>query len=70
VLTEPLAMRSSPRTLDAHWVGELFTSALSTAVGVSALALVLKHTQQATHTSVHHDSLGRRTMMPWRANAE
>src|SRR5438067_3701196 len=32
------------RTPEGHWVGELSTSALSTAVAVSALALVQKHT--------------------------
>src|SRR5947209_11949153 len=31
------------RTPDRHWVGELSTSALSTATAVSALALVQKH---------------------------
>jgi squalene-hopene/tetraprenyl-beta-curcumene cyclase len=34
------------RTPDGHWVGELSTSALSTATAVSALALVQKHTSQ------------------------
>jgi squalene-hopene/tetraprenyl-beta-curcumene cyclase len=33
------------RTSDGHWVGELSTSALSTATAVSALALVQKHTR-------------------------
>src|SRR5262249_55625465 len=32
------------RTADGHWVGELSTSALSTAVAVSALALVQQKT--------------------------
>ncbi len=32
------------RTPDGHWVGELSTSALSTAVAVGALSLVQKHT--------------------------
>ena len=39
------------RTPDGHWVGELSTSALSTATAVSALALVQRHTAQ------HHSSL-------------
>src|SRR5262249_10925372 len=34
------------RTPDGHWVGELSTSALSTATAVSALALVQRHTAQ------------------------
>jgi squalene-hopene/tetraprenyl-beta-curcumene cyclase len=34
------------RTPDGHWVGELSTSALSTATAVSALALVQRHTTQ------------------------
>jgi squalene-hopene/tetraprenyl-beta-curcumene cyclase len=34
------------RTPDGHWVGELSTSALSTATAVSALALVRRHTTQ------------------------
>jgi squalene-hopene/tetraprenyl-beta-curcumene cyclase len=33
------------RTQEGHWVGELSTSALSTAVAVSALSLVQKHTK-------------------------
>jgi squalene-hopene/tetraprenyl-beta-curcumene cyclase len=36
------------RTPEGHWVGELSTSALSTATAISALALVQKHT--ATHS--------------------
>src|SRR5205807_536345 len=32
------------RTAEGHWIGELSTSALSTATAVSALALVQKHT--------------------------
>jgi squalene-hopene/tetraprenyl-beta-curcumene cyclase len=39
------------RTPDGHWVGQLSTSALSTAVAVSALALVQKHTQR-DHSSL------------------
>jgi squalene-hopene/tetraprenyl-beta-curcumene cyclase len=38
-----LAALLSERTPDGHWVGELSTSALSTATAVSALALVQKH---------------------------
>jgi squalene-hopene/tetraprenyl-beta-curcumene cyclase len=41
----------SERTPDGHWVGELSTSALSTATAVSALALVQKHTAQ-NHSSL------------------
>jgi squalene-hopene/tetraprenyl-beta-curcumene cyclase len=40
------------RTPDGHWVGELSTSALSTATAVSALALVQKHTAQNHSTIV------------------
>src|SRR5205823_8884199 len=32
------------RTADGHWIGELSSSALSTATAVMALALVQKHT--------------------------
>src|SRR4029077_6431805 len=32
------------RTADGHWVGELSSSALSTATAIMALALVQKHT--------------------------
>src|SRR5262249_13646920 len=39
------------RTPDGHWVGELSTSALSTATAVSALALVQKGTEQ-NHSSL------------------
>jgi squalene-hopene/tetraprenyl-beta-curcumene cyclase len=39
------------RTPDGHWVGELSTSALSTATAVSALALVQQHTSQ-DHTAL------------------
>src|SRR5215510_1122023 len=39
-----LAALLAERTPDGHWVGELSTSALSTAVAVSALALVQKNT--------------------------
>jgi squalene-hopene/tetraprenyl-beta-curcumene cyclase len=38
-----LAALLAERTPDGHWVGELSTSALSTATAVSALALVQKH---------------------------
>jgi squalene-hopene/tetraprenyl-beta-curcumene cyclase len=38
---------------DGHWVGELSTSALSTATAVSALALVQKHSP----TAARHDDL-------------
>src|SRR6516162_6166601 len=41
------------RTLEGHWVGELSTSALSTATAVSALALV----QKATRAHGSFDSL-------------
>jgi squalene-hopene/tetraprenyl-beta-curcumene cyclase len=37
------------RTADGHWVGELSTSALSTATAISALALVQKHTGSHAH---------------------
>ena len=39
-----LAALLAERTPEGHWVGELSTSALSTAVAVSALSLVQKHT--------------------------
>src|SRR5437870_2644385 len=39
-----LAALLAERTPEGHWVGELSTSALSTAVAVSALALVQKNT--------------------------
>ena len=39
------------RTPDGQWVGELSTSALSTATAVSALALVQRHTSQ-NHSSM------------------
>jgi squalene-hopene/tetraprenyl-beta-curcumene cyclase len=48
-----LAGLLAERTLEGHWVGELSTSALSTATAVSALALVRKAT--AAHGSL--DSL-------------
>jgi squalene-hopene/tetraprenyl-beta-curcumene cyclase len=38
-----LELLLSHRTLEGHWVGELSTSALSTATAVSALALVQNH---------------------------
>jgi squalene-hopene/tetraprenyl-beta-curcumene cyclase len=37
------------RTPEGHWVGELSTSALSTATAISALALVQKHTARNSH---------------------
>src|SRR5579872_6173607 len=48
-----LAALLAERTSEGHWIGELSTSALSTATAVSALALVQKA------TSSHHsfDSL-------------
>jgi squalene-hopene/tetraprenyl-beta-curcumene cyclase len=39
-----LAFLLSERTPEGHWVGELSTSALSTATAISALALVQKAT--------------------------
>src|SRR5207249_620693 len=39
-----LAALLAERTPEGHWVGELSTSALSTAVAVSALSLVQKNT--------------------------
>src|SRR5213595_2283188 len=38
-----LAALLAERTPEGHWVGELSTSALSTATAVSALALVQQH---------------------------
>jgi squalene-hopene/tetraprenyl-beta-curcumene cyclase len=40
------------RTPDGHWVGELSTSALSTATAVAALALVQKHTGAHAHDAL------------------
>src|SRR5262245_16879925 len=40
-----LAALLAERTPEGHWVGELSTSALSTATAVSALALVQKHVE-------------------------
>jgi squalene-hopene/tetraprenyl-beta-curcumene cyclase len=48
-----LAALLAERTPEGHWVGELSTSALSTATAVSALALVQKHSR----TSAEQDSL-------------
>ncbi len=48
-----LAALLAERTPEGHWVGELSTSALSTAVAVSALSLV----QQESGRSGAHDSL-------------
>src|SRR5436190_17780060 len=39
-----LATLLAERTPEGHWVGELSSSALSTATAISALALVQKHT--------------------------
>jgi squalene-hopene/tetraprenyl-beta-curcumene cyclase len=48
-----LAALLSERTPEGHWVGELSTSALSTATAVSALALVRQHDP----TAPRHDDL-------------
>src|SRR6476620_3235361 len=48
-----LAALLAERTPAGHWVGELSTSALSTATAVSALALVQKHAP----ASNRHDDL-------------
>jgi squalene-hopene/tetraprenyl-beta-curcumene cyclase len=48
-----LAALLRERTSEGHWVGELSTSALSTAVAISALSLV----QQRTGTAGTHDAL-------------
>src|SRR6266511_5505555 len=42
-----LAALLAERTLEGHWVGELSTSALSTATAVGALSLVRKHAPSA-----------------------
>jgi squalene-hopene/tetraprenyl-beta-curcumene cyclase len=43
------AVLMAERTAEGHWVGELSTSALSTATAVSALALVQKHNGSREH---------------------
>src|SRR5437667_2347754 len=48
-----LAALLAERTPEGHWVGELSTSALSTATAVSALALVQRHREPPRP----HDSL-------------
>src|SRR5437016_581088 len=48
-----LATLLAERTPEGHWVGELSTSALSTATAVSALALVRQHDPSAQR----HDDL-------------
>src|SRR5271165_3309910 len=48
-----IAALLAERTPEGHWVGELSTSALSTATAVSALALVAKHDSSAPR----HDDL-------------
>jgi squalene-hopene/tetraprenyl-beta-curcumene cyclase len=48
-----LAALLAERTPEGHWVGELSTSALSTAVAVSALTLVQRHNPSADN----HDDL-------------
>ena len=48
-----LAALLAERTPEGHWVGQLSTSALSTATAVSALALVRKHDPSAPR----HDDL-------------
>src|SRR6516164_5511189 len=40
------------RTSEGHWVGELSSSALSTATAISALALVQKHTAHTQHQAL------------------
>src|SRR5262249_7659576 len=44
-----LAALLAERHPDGYWVGELSTSALSTATAISALALVQKHTGTSEH---------------------
>ncbi|HYV37497.1 MAG TPA: prenyltransferase/squalene oxidase repeat-containing protein [Gemmataceae bacterium] len=44
-----LAALLAERTPEGHWVGELSSSALSTATAISALALVQKHTGDTIH---------------------
>jgi squalene-hopene/tetraprenyl-beta-curcumene cyclase len=48
-----LAALLAERTPEGHWVGQLSTSALSTATAIGALALVRKHDPAAPH----HDDL-------------
>jgi squalene-hopene/tetraprenyl-beta-curcumene cyclase len=47
-----LAALLAQRTAEGHWVGELSSSALSTATAVSALALVQKQTGSRAHDSL------------------
>jgi squalene-hopene/tetraprenyl-beta-curcumene cyclase len=47
-----LAALLAERTPEGHWVGELSTSALSTATAVSALSLVKKHTGGRAHDAL------------------
>ena len=47
-----LAALLAERTPEGHWVGELSTSALSTATAVSALSLVQKHTGSSAHIHI------------------
>jgi squalene-hopene/tetraprenyl-beta-curcumene cyclase len=47
-----LAALLAERTPEGHWVGELSTSALSTATAISALALVHKHTGETRHQTL------------------
>jgi squalene-hopene/tetraprenyl-beta-curcumene cyclase len=47
-----LAALLAERTAEGHWVGELSTSALSTATAVTALSLVQKHTQPGRFDSL------------------
>ncbi len=63
-----LAALLAERTPEGHWVGELSTSALSTATAVSALALV----QEATPALVSFDSLiaGGLSWLAVHANAD
>jgi squalene-hopene/tetraprenyl-beta-curcumene cyclase len=58
----------SERTSDGHWVGELSTSALSTAVACSALSLVQKRAahevSERSHASAEEDRLLRARLAP------
>jgi squalene-hopene/tetraprenyl-beta-curcumene cyclase len=47
-----LAALLAERTPEGHWVGELSSSALSTATAISALALVQKHTAHTQHQAL------------------
>jgi squalene-hopene/tetraprenyl-beta-curcumene cyclase len=47
-----LAALLAERTPEGHWIGELSTSALSTATAVTALSLVQKHTQPGRFDSL------------------